>query len=74
MVELKRFDWVYCEGFPDIYGIVTRIAKDKTWADVKWSNGVSKRMNIHALVVHHTIPIAKGCTVTDMIREKELTS
>ena len=34
-MNIKRADWVTCKDFPNIYGIVTRVAKSKEWADIK---------------------------------------
>jgi len=70
-MNIKRADWVTCKDFPNIYGIVTRVAKSKEWADIKWNNSVSKRMKTEALIVEHTIP-ALGGYITDMTREREL--
>lgn len=72
-MTVKRADWVTTEfgGF----GIVRRLAKDGSWADVRWREHDaewSKRMPTTSLIVLHTIPFPGG-TVTDMTREKELT-
>jgi len=70
-MNIKKSDWVTCVGFPPTYGTVRRVAKDCTWADVKWSNGNKKRMNTKALEVHSTISIL-GVDITDIMRENEL--
>lgn len=70
-VSPKRVDWVECIELPGTVGFVTRVSKDGSWADVKWS-GWSKRMRCAALRVLHTIPLGSGVTVTDMTREQEM--
>ena len=65
---IQRADWVTTpEGG---LGIVRRVAKDGTWADVRWREAElgewSKRMRVSALRVLHTIPIGDGWTVTDL--------
>lgn len=69
----KRGDWVKTAESRMI-GIITRVARDGSWADVRWCSGGaewSKRMPCSALEVLHTIPFRFG-TVRDMKREKEL--
>lgn len=69
MIAVKVGDWVKAmEG--DRIGLVKRVAKDGTWADVDW-RGWSKRMRLEFLRVQHTIPFGDG-TITDMNREEEL--
>ncbi len=70
-MNIKKSDWVKCKNTSNVLGIVTRAAKDKTWADVKWNNGINKRMDTKVLEVCHTIS-AFGYMVTDITREKEL--
>ncbi|HET9273705.1 MAG TPA: hypothetical protein VFO09_05510 [Methyloceanibacter sp.] len=77
----RRGDWVRCAlDRPDASpGFVKRVARDGSWADVRWrqqrSDGPdhewTKRMPCSALVVLHTIPFPGG-TATDMTRQKEL--
>lgn len=63
-------DWVKCRGFETI-GFVKRVARDGTWADVRWRSW-TKRMPCSVLEVQHTISMPGGWTVTDMDREREL--
>jgi len=73
MTRPKRGDWVRTKESGAI-GIVRRVARDGSWADVRWrSRGEewSKRMPTLSLIVLHTIPFPGG-TVTDMTRQKEL--
>ena len=42
--RLKRGAWVQAIHGGGMDGLVTRVAKDGSWADVKWSGGWSKRM------------------------------
>lgn len=56
-------------------GIVLRVAKDGTWADVRWRRGEEvwiKRMPPDALIIQTTLPLAGGFEVTDLTRAKEL--
>lgn len=71
-MTVKRADWVTTKSGGR--GIVRRLAKDGSWADVRWRAGGeewSKRMPTTSLIPLHTIPLAGG-TVTDMTREKEM--
>lgn len=68
MTDIKIADWVTCSGCK---GIVKRLAKDGTWADVDWGTH-RKRMPVTALTVVTTLPIGDGWTVTDMARASEL--
>ena len=71
--RVKRADWVTTPFGGR--GIVRRVAKDGTWADVRWRDGHlewSKRMRIAALIVQTSLPLGGGLTVTDMTREREL--
>jgi hypothetical protein len=70
MSMIQKSDWVTCKGF-SMVGLVERIAKDGTWADVNWGTH-SKRMQTRVLTVEHTIPMGNGWEVTDMTRKKEL--
>ena len=77
--QVKRADWVTNppSGTGHI-GFVIRVARDGSWADVKWRvRGMNppewtKRMPTSALKVEHTIPIGDGWEITDMTREEEL--
>ena len=74
MHHVKRADWVTTQDGGN--GFVTRVARNGSWADVKWRDHElgewTKRMRTSALIVQHTIPIGGGWTVTDMDREDEL--
>lgn len=48
-MNLSKDDIVVCKNFRGIPGLVTRVAKDKTWADVIWLNGINKRMKAEVL-------------------------
>jgi len=65
---IKLADWVTTEVGGR--GIVKRIAKDGSWADVDWGQW-RKRMPTSSLIILTTIPIGNGYTVTDMTRESE---
>ncbi len=67
---VKRADWVTSNG---VLGTVQRVARDGSWADVKWNigNGHTKRMPTSVLTVQHTIP-AGDYMITDMTRMREL--
>ncbi|MHB9144686.1 MAG: hypothetical protein ACYC5Y_05045 [Symbiobacteriia bacterium] len=69
---VKQTDWVRCKNDPPgaRVGIVKRIAKDGSWADVDWG-GWRKRMPAEFLVVVTTIPVGEF-EVTDLTREREL--
>lgn len=69
--QVKRADWVTCPGFEHIIGVVSRVAKNGVWADVKWPTG-TKRMLTQHLEVQTTIAFGDGWTVTDVTREREL--
>lgn len=66
---IRRSDWVTTKHGGT--GIVRRVAKDGTWADVDWGTH-SKRMRTDKLIILTTIPIGEGWTVTDVTREREL--
>ncbi len=60
----RKGDWVTClsEGSSGVLGCVHRIARDGTWADVRWHTGDAhwtKRMRTTSLRILHTIPGAK---------------
>ena len=52
-------------------GFVTRMAKDGSWADVRWGQGWRKRMPTSSLVVQHTIERG-GWKITDITRQRQL--
>lgn len=66
---VKRGDWVTAGG-SSIVGLVKRLARDGSWADVDWHSH-TKRMRTKALTVQHTLQIG-GWEVTDMTRRAEL--
>lgn len=68
-MKLKSADWVTTEHGGR--GIVTKLAKDGTWANVNWGPH-SKRMPTSSLIVLTTIDISDEWTVTDVTRENEL--
>lgn len=70
MSQVKRFDWVTCPDSP-IVGLVKRVARDGSWADVDWRTH-TKRMQTRVLVVQTTLPFPDGWTVTDVTREREV--
>ena len=71
MQQLAYGDWVTLPDFPTIVGVVQRVARDGSWAVVKWPAG-TKRMPTDKLQVQHTIRLADGWTVTDVTRKTEL--
>jgi hypothetical protein len=67
---IKRADWVTTiRGGGK--GIVKRVAKDGSWADIDWG-GYTKRMSRKYLIILTTIETADGFTVTDLTRQDEL--
>jgi len=71
---IQKSDWVTTKSAGGI-GIVKRVAKDGSWADVMWrsnSSSWTKRMKTDHLDVLVTIPLGNGYTVTDLNREQEL--
>ena len=57
--NLKKGDWVLEKGCKPV-GYVKRVAKDGSWADVKWTTGdeeVTRRMNCDELLIVTTIPV-----------------
>ena len=76
--RIKRADWVRVKGHRSI-GFVIRVARDGSWADVRWRLGTeewSKRMRTRVLVVEHTIGVDFGDglkgTATDWTRKQEM--
>lgn len=69
MAGIKVSDWVTTSNGGR--GIVKRLAKDGSWADVNWGSH-AKRMLTKHLIVQTTIPVGDGLTVTDMTREAEI--
>ena len=70
---VKRGDWVKTRS-SSMVGFVKRVARDGSWADVKWQ-GWSKRMPTSSLEIMTTIPVTLGGqhgAMTDMTREAEL--
>lgn len=76
---IQRADWVTCKGFT-VVGVVQRVARDGSWADVKWPDNdggtYTKRMPTRVLDVQHTITIGNleigPWQVTDETRRAEL--
>jgi hypothetical protein len=66
-VKVKRGDWVSNCGR---IGLVRRVARDGTWADVDWGTH-RKRMPVSALKVETTIRVGPW-EVTDLTRQAEL--
>lgn len=50
---LKAGDFVHMAGFPGVSGYVIRVARNKTWVDVKWQ-GWAKRILRPELLVRET--------------------
>jgi len=67
---IKRADWVTRKG-STVVGIVTRVARNGSWADVTWNDGRTKRMQTNALDVQTTINVGPW-TFTDHTRKAEL--
>ncbi len=65
---IKQADWVTTAYGGK--GIVRRVAKDGSWADVDWGSH-SKRMPTSYLIVKTSIDVG-GMTITDLSREQEL--
>jgi hypothetical protein len=75
--RIARSDWVATRAQPSFTGFVLRVARDGSWADVRWSTPYetwTKRMPTANLIAQHTIPLADGWTVTDETRRAELES
>lgn len=54
---MKRGDHVKVEGFEDVPGIVIRVAKDGTWADVRWQEkATGEEWTKRMLCRHLTVP------------------
>lgn len=75
-MTVRRGDWVTTSPGYGVLGIVRRLARDGSWADVefrdRFSKAWSKRMPTASLHVLTTIPLGDGWTVTDMAREREV--
>lgn len=67
---IKVSDWVTTKTSRG-KGIVKRVAKDGSWADVKWSEGWTKRMKTEYLTILTSVGIGDW-TITDITREREL--
>lgn len=52
---IRRGDIVATKTTPTIYGVVVRVAKDGSWADVNWGI-ISKRMSTEHLIKPQEIP------------------
>ncbi len=70
-MTVKKGDWVTAGGSA-VIGLVKRMGRDGSWADVDWHSH-TKRMQTKALAVQHTLNIG-GCEVTDLTRRAELES
>jgi len=58
-MKIKKGDWVIEKGCKPV-GYVKRVAKDGSWADVKWTTGgskIAKRMESNNLLIVTTIPV-----------------
>lgn len=72
-LHVRRDDWVKCRGSEPV-GIVKRMARDGSWADVEWCiNGFVhvKRMPTRVLEVQTEIAFSDGWRVIDLSRECE---
>ena len=71
-VQVKRGDWVIMKSDTagKLEGLVRRLARDGSWADVDWGHW-SKRMQTEQLIVVATIQ--RGAwAITDVTRANEL--
>lgn len=77
--KIERGDWVKVPGYPGVSGLVKRVARDGSWADVRWQaysptrHEWSKRMQVNRLHVVTTISV-RGILITDETRKTELES
>lgn len=75
MSGVKVSDWVVCRAMPDgPVGLVKRVAKDGSWADVDWRMHV-KRMRCEHLIVKTSIEMNVAGTrvvVEDCTRKAEI--
>lgn len=53
---IRRGDLVAPRTNPTAYGLVTRVARDGSWADVQWPH-CTKRMKTECLVKPKEVPI-----------------
>ncbi|MEK3717950.1 hypothetical protein [Paenibacillus sp. FSL R7-0333] len=68
-MDIVKSDWVTTKFGGK--GIVRRVAKDGSWADIDWGTH-KKRMKTVNLIVQTTIPVGDGWRVTDWTRRNEL--
>ena len=72
-MRIQRADWVTTKTGGR--GFVTRLARDGSWADVRWWERElgewTKRMRTEHLIVVTTLDLGDGWTVTDVTREEE---
>lgn len=68
-MDIVKSDWVTTKFGGK--GIVRRVAKDGSWADIDWGTH-KKRMKTANLIVQTTIPVGNGWRVTDWTRRNEL--
>lgn len=80
-MNVKKSDWVVANlDKVKILGFVTRVSRNKEWADVRWTqNGITwtKRMPTKFLTIVTTIDVNLGglcAEVTDYTRKNELAS
>jgi hypothetical protein len=76
-MPIHRADWVTTRNHrkAGLHGFVTRMARDGSWADVRWryaGDEWRKRMPADSLVALHTIPLGSGWEVTDLTRQREI--
>ncbi len=64
-MTLQRADWVCCKGQSQHTGIVKRVARDGSWADVDWGSH-RKRMRTDVLSLVDTLSLRDGWQVTDL--------
>lgn len=73
---IRRGDWVevIMSSVSNAVGVVRRVSKDGTWADVRWyeaGEAWSKRMRCSCLAVKTRLMVG-NVEVTDITREQEL--
>lgn len=61
---MEKGDWVVEKNNPpkNVIGYVTRVAKDRQWTDVKWTDGKkrwTKRVPTNSLKIVTTIPLSQ---------------
>lgn len=73
--RVKSGDWVTTRSWRSARGFVKRVARDGSWADVRWRMGGSewvKRMRASALLICTDVPIGSEIRVVDETRLQEL--